>query len=51
MKTIGQDHAGVDTMKEIEVLALTPEASTEIVRTYMANKGVLIESPELYIVS
>ncbi|MGH8572010.1 MAG: ATP-binding protein, partial [Gammaproteobacteria bacterium] len=36
-------------MKEIEVPALTPEASTEIVRTYIARKGILIESPELYI--
>ena len=36
-------------MKEIEVPALTPEASTDIVRTYIARKGVLIESPDLYI--
>ncbi|MGH9892214.1 MAG: ATP-binding protein, partial [bacterium] len=36
-------------MKEVEVPALTPEASTEIVRTYIAKKGVLIESPDLYI--
>jgi hypothetical protein len=36
-------------MKEIEVPKLTPEASAEIVRTYIAKKGVLIESPELYI--
>ncbi|MCA1851129.1 MAG: ATP-binding protein, partial [Beggiatoa sp.] len=36
-------------MKEIEVPALTPEAATHIVRTYIARKGILIESPELYI--
>lgn len=36
-------------MKEIEVPALTPEASIEIVRIYIAKKGILIESPDLYI--
>lgn len=36
-------------MKEIEVPTLTPEASTEIVRTYIAKKSMLIESPDLYI--
>jgi energy-coupling factor transporter ATP-binding protein EcfA2 len=35
--------------KEMEVKPLTPEASTEIVRTYIAARGTLIESPELYI--
>lgn len=36
-------------MKEIEVPALTPEAATEIARIYIARKGILIESPELYL--
>lgn len=36
-------------MKEIEVPPLTLEASSEMVRTYIAQKGILIESPELYI--
>ncbi len=36
-------------MKPIEVSALAPEASREIVREYIARQGVLIESPELYI--
>lgn len=36
-------------MKEIEVPPLTLEASTEIVRAYITQKGMLIESPELYI--
>jgi hypothetical protein len=35
--------------KEMEVKPLTPEASAEIVRIYIARKGVLIESPELYV--
>jgi hypothetical protein len=33
-------------MQEIEVPALTPEASTEIVRVYIATKGMLTESPD-----
>jgi hypothetical protein len=33
----------------MEVKPLTPEASAEIVRIYIARKGVLIESPELYV--
>jgi len=36
-------------MRELAVPALTPEASAEIVRAYIAEKGVLIESPELYV--
>jgi hypothetical protein len=36
-------------MKEIEVPPLTLEASSEMVRTYIAQKGILIEFPELYI--
>jgi energy-coupling factor transporter ATP-binding protein EcfA2 len=36
-------------MKEMEVKPLTPEASAEIVRIYIARKGVLVESPELYV--
>lgn len=36
-------------MKEVEIPALTPEASTKIVRTYIARKGILIESPDLYV--
>jgi len=36
-------------MKEIEVSALSAEASAEIVRTYIARTGMLIESPELFI--
>ena len=35
--------------KEMEVKPLPPEACADIVRTYIAKKGVLIESPELYI--
>jgi energy-coupling factor transporter ATP-binding protein EcfA2 len=36
-------------MKEIEVKPLTPEASEEIVKIYIVKKGVLIESPDLYV--
>jgi energy-coupling factor transporter ATP-binding protein EcfA2 len=36
-------------MKEIEVPKLAPEIAQEIVKTYIAKKGVLIESPELYV--
>ncbi len=36
-------------MKEIEVPALSAEASAEIVRSYIARTGMLIESPELFI--
>jgi energy-coupling factor transporter ATP-binding protein EcfA2 len=36
-------------MKEIEVKPLSPEAAAEIVKTYIAKKGVLIESPDLYV--
>ncbi|BBM60825.1 ATPase (plasmid) [Nitrosococcus oceani] len=36
-------------MKEMEVSPLTPEASAEIVQTYITQQGVLIESPELYV--
>jgi len=36
-------------MKEIEVPALSAEASAEIVRTYITRTGMLIESPELFI--
>ena len=35
--------------KEMEVKPLPPEACADIVRTYIAKKGVLIESPELYV--
>jgi energy-coupling factor transporter ATP-binding protein EcfA2 len=36
-------------MKTIAVPALAPEASREIVREYIARKGLMIESPELYV--
>jgi len=36
-------------MKVVEVPALAPEASREIVRDYIARRGMLIESPDLYI--
>ncbi|GAB6048589.1 hypothetical protein JCM19379_24190 [Methyloparacoccus murrellii] len=35
-------------MQVLEVPPLPPETATEIVRTYIAKGGVLIESPELY---
>jgi hypothetical protein len=35
-------------MQVLEVPPLPPETATEIVRTYIAKRGVLIESPELY---
>lgn len=36
-------------MTEIEVLPLTPEATREIVETYITRQGMLIESPGLFI--
>lgn len=36
-------------MKEIEIKPLHPSAVREIVKKYITEKGVLIESPELYI--
>jgi energy-coupling factor transporter ATP-binding protein EcfA2 len=36
-------------MKVIEVPALAPEASREIVREYIVRQGVLIEAPDLYV--
>lgn len=36
-------------MKEIQVKPLPPDVVKEIVRKYIAAKGVLIESPDLYI--
>ena len=35
-------------MQVLEVPALPPEVATQIVRAYIAKRGVLIESPELY---
>lgn len=36
-------------MKEIEVKPLAPDTVREIVRKYIAVKGILVESPELYV--
>jgi hypothetical protein len=36
-------------MKEIEVKPLPPEAAAEIVKAYITKKGMLIESPDLYV--
>lgn len=36
-------------MTEIEVLPLTPEATREIVQTYITRQGMLIESPGLFV--
>ena len=36
-------------MTEIEVPPLTPEATREIVQTYIARQGMLIESPGLFV--
>ncbi|MGY6217379.1 ATP-binding protein [Methylolobus aquaticus] len=36
-------------MREIAVAPLAPETSKAIVQTYITRKGVLIESPELYV--
>jgi energy-coupling factor transporter ATP-binding protein EcfA2 len=36
-------------MREIALPALVPETSKAIVQTYITRKGVLIESPELYV--
>ena len=36
-------------MTEIEVLPLTPEATRQIVETYITQQGMLIESPGLFI--
>ncbi|MFZ1862425.1 MAG: ATP-binding protein [Candidatus Competibacter sp.] len=36
-------------MTELEVLPLTPEATREIVQTYITKQGMLIESPGLFV--
>jgi len=36
-------------MKAVEVPALTPEASREIVLDYVARQGMLVESPDLFV--